>query len=531
METVHPTESAHPNVVVIGAGIGGTALTLLLAHAGLRVTLLEKNNYLGGFCAGYEKQGFQIDFSTHLFTRGPKGPLGEVLRRTGHDGAIDFRSTHNLFELFYRASDGTVRSIPYPSQLHRLPVMGWKCMRALNLTPTDTVQACRLFTDITLMSPAKAATWNHRPLDEYISQFTRNPRSKALLFYIFTLAFVLPSWEMSAGEAIYCAQRALRDSSISYPAGGAKAIPLTYCRLARQLGAEIRTRAEVQRILVADNKVHGVQLADGSRVDADIVVSTSSLRSTALHLIEPGVLPSAYTDAAAKNKQSMSAVEVNVALKRRLVDSGCLIGAIGPGIALNTFDDNTERELVRELDNGRTPEIVFYYAPVPTNFDPSLAPPGHQLITACTHTPTTDIAWQNPPAEWEDALLRTLRTIIPGLDEEILFVDRTTSSWFEHWSGKEYGPLISTAQTPEQVGAKRPSITTPVDGLYIAGDAAGGRGVGTELAADSAMEAAETIIHSLDRALPRQWMTDRHALPPLRKTIELALRPTPVVHT
>ena len=70
-----------PRVVVIGSGIGGSAATLLLAHAGIPVTLVEKNRRLGGSCSGYEKQGFRIDMGTHMFCRGAKGPLGEVLRR------------------------------------------------------------------------------------------------------------------------------------------------------------------------------------------------------------------------------------------------------------------------------------------------------------------------------------------------------------------------------------------------------------------------------------------------------------------
>jgi hypothetical protein len=31
----------------------------------------------------------------------------------------------------------------------------------------------------------------------------------------------------------------------------------------------------------------------------------------------------------------------------------------------------------------------------------------------------------------------------------------------EHWLGKQYGPAISTAQTPDQVGTRRPSVATP----------------------------------------------------------------------
>jgi prolycopene isomerase len=36
-------------------------------------------------------------------------------------------------------------------------------------------------------------------------------------------------------------------------------------------------------------------------------------------------------------------------------------------------------------------------------------------------------------------------------------------------------------------------VTTPLSGLYIVADGAGGRGIGTELAASSAMEAVDQI--------------------------------------
>ena len=52
---------------------------------------------------------------------------------------------------------------------------------------------------------------------------------------------------------------------------------------------------------------------------------------------------------------------------------------------------------------------------------------------------------------------------------------------------------ISNGQTPGQVGADRLPVATPVAGLYLCGDGAGGRGIGTELAAASAMEAVAAI--------------------------------------
>ncbi len=506
-------EQDRPSAVVVGAGIGGSALTLLLAEAGFAVTLLEKNRYLGGSCAGYEKHGFQIDFGTHMFTRGPRGPLGEVLRRTGNEGAIEFRRTRDIAEMRHPSRDGSggVDRIPVPAAPHRMPVLAARMVRSMGLSPQECVQAARLVTSMMTAGEREIDAWMHRTVDEYVAQFTQNPRLHAVLCFLMGLYFVIPPWDTSAGEAIYCFQRMARDNWLSYPVGGAKAIPETYCALAEKAGAQIRTSAGVSQVLVEEGRAVGVRLEDGSEVRADLVVSTSSLRTTALRLCPPGSLPEDYLDRARANQQSVIAIQAKFALDRKLVDAGCLIGGFGGGLDLLSVEAGTLQQMFATCLHGQVPAMIPFYCPVPTNFDPSLAPEGGQLLTVCALAPTTDVELKDPPAEWEAALHRTMRAVVPGLDEATLFVDRTTTSWMEHWLGKEHGPAISTAQTPEQVGDKRPSVVTPLPGLYLAGDGAGGRGVGTELAADSAMECAETIVAALGRPLPARWDTDRHA--------------------
>ena len=80
------------------------------------------------------------------------------------------------------------------------------------------------------------------------------------------------------------------------------------------------------------------------------------------------------------------------------------------------------------------------------------------------------------------------------MDDHILWYDTFSVRDFEKIIGKTYGHAITTAQTPDQVGEKRPAIKSPIKGLYFAGDCAGGRGIGTELAAQSGMECADVIL-------------------------------------
>ncbi|KAJ1554962.1 hypothetical protein HK096_011038 [Nowakowskiella sp. JEL0078] len=55
------------NIVIVGAGAGGIATAALLAHKGHSVTVIEKNAFSGGRCSIIEKGGFRFDQGPSLF--------------------------------------------------------------------------------------------------------------------------------------------------------------------------------------------------------------------------------------------------------------------------------------------------------------------------------------------------------------------------------------------------------------------------------------------------------------------------------
>jgi prolycopene isomerase len=149
--------------------------------------------------------------------------------------------------------------------------------------------------------------------------------------------------------------------------------------------------------------------------------------------------------------------------------------------------------------HGKIGEGIPIYCPIPTYFDPGLAPPGCQLLTACALAPTTDIPLEDAEAKWIDAMMETLYAMIPGLrEQEPIFCDTFGTKFIAHWIGKEGGAAVTTGQAVGQVGKDRPSVRSEVRGLYFAGDCAGARGVGTELAASSGMECADAVLRDLD---------------------------------
>ncbi len=487
--------------IVVGSGIGGSAATLLLAHAGVQVTLIEKNRRIGGSCSGYEKQGFHIDIGTHMFCRGNRGPLGDVLRRANADGAIRFVRTRDIAELrfFEPSQPDRVQSVAVPADLRRMPRFAVELAMALDLSVTEAIRAAKLFTHILSMSDEEVESWDHRTIEEFVEPFTAHAPTIGVFGFLLGLYFILPYWEVSAGEALYCFRKMARDNALSYPRGGSIAIPETYVKLAKERGAEVRVGAGVKRIVIENGRAVGVELSDGTVLRADIVVSTSSLRTTVNRLVGPEHFPTHYADRANAIRGSYIAVQAKIGLKKKLVDAGCIVGGVGDGVDLASVGTNDMKEMFQHLTRGEVPPIVPFYCPVPTNFDPSLAPPGHQLLTVCAVAPTSDVALKSPPAHWEEAMLTAIRRVVPGLDDHAVFIDTFDVDFIESWIGKEFGPAVSTGQTPEQVGRRRPPVHTPIPGLYLAGCNAGARGVGTELAAASAMECVDRIFRDLGR--------------------------------
>ena len=83
------------DVVVVGGGIGGTAIGGILAFNGLKTLLVEKNGVVGGRCTSYEREGFKVDVGVHTFGRSGKGPLGAVLRMMHMEDAVEWVLARN----------------------------------------------------------------------------------------------------------------------------------------------------------------------------------------------------------------------------------------------------------------------------------------------------------------------------------------------------------------------------------------------------------------------------------------------------
>ncbi len=100
----------------------------------------------------------------------------------------------------------------------------------------------------------------------------------------------------------------------AYVKGGMGGLTQALARAATDLGVEIRTEAEVAKILTRDGAVTGVALANGDEFAAPRVASNVDCNLTFNHLLDPAAVPADFLAAINRIDYSSASMKINVAL-------------------------------------------------------------------------------------------------------------------------------------------------------------------------------------------------------------------------
>lgn len=454
--------AADSKVVVIGSGVGGSACAALLARRGMEVTLLERNSFSGGKAASFTRQGFTYDTGVHAVGSGGSGPLGDVALEVGADLKWSFIQGNRivlgdkvaLYPLDF-ASDDSVHDI----------------LTGIGVKQENYDDCFVCFKELATMKPeAEMDELDQLPLKDYVDRFTDDPQFHQMINATCGMLIVVTYFTGSTGEFIYCFSRMAKNASLSYPIGGMGAIAEAYLAAFDKMGGKAEFSRTVESIVIEDGRVRGVE-AQGL-IEADIVISNAGIQPTAKMVREH--LPSGYFEKVMKLRSSYGAVSVKYALDAEIVKNPMTLW----------IPDITDQEA---LD-----KYVGMMYPVPSLPDPSLAPAGCQLVLAGAVL-SADPAQKELDEMILDRIEATMSMLHPGIDGHVVWKLRTDVEYTSAISGRHLGEVVGIAQDFRQVGKNRPSPKMPIEGLYSVGADAGGRGIGTEMAAESAMAVAEMI--------------------------------------
>lgn len=368
------------SVIVIGAGIGGITAATHLAQAGLNVTVLEKNGQPGGRCGRLVRDGHRFDTGPTLLVmpllyEAEFRALGASL-----DERLDLRRVDPTYRLVF--DDGSQLALTSdmgsmrdqlegiePGSFHGLQRYlregeGHYQLVLDKLVNRDFRRPSDFFRvqDLGLLFRLKPLVNHHRNMAAYFdaprlkSAFTFQDLYVGLSPFDAPATFsLLPYTEVAHG--------------VWYPSGGMYSIVETLVDLARNAGVQFRFGSTVSQINTNGRRARGVRLADGSQLEADVVLANADLPYVYRHLLPDKAL----ADTMARKQFSCSAISFLWGVDRTYE-------ALGPHTLFLADDYRANfASIVRDQSLPTNPSL---YVHAPARVDPSMAPPGQDTVTA-----------------------------------------------------------------------------------------------------------------------------------------------------
>ena len=245
--------------------------------------------------------------------------------------------------------------------------------------------------------------------------------------------------------------------------------------------------------LLDDVQAHGGRVLTGHHVtsvdhlEQDLVLADTSARSLAF--LGRRALPARYRRALARTPYGPGIAKIDVALDGPVPWADPLLAQAPTVHVGGTAAEVAAAEA--SVARGRFPSAPFVLAVQPGVVDPSRAPEGKHVLWAYAHAPHGD------GADRSEAILSALEAHAPGLRERVLHVEKTSAQAAEAENPNYVGGDIASGALSAYRLVARPVLArspwrTPAKGLYLASSAAvpgpGVHGMAGYLAAVTALQ-------------------------------------------
>jgi phytoene dehydrogenase-like protein len=291
--------------------------------------------------------------------------------------------------------------------------------------------------------------------------------------------------------------------------GGMGGITQALARSATSSGATIRTRAEVDHVLVEDGRARGVVLHDSAEdISARLVISNADPKRTFLRLLQPGHLDPDFRGRVERLRTDAAYLKFHAALDRLPDFSRYLGSEYDPHwLAYTQICPSVDyfRQSWSDARAGRPSRTPLMSVQIPTVYDPSLAPDGtHVMSIWVQYAPVRPV-----DAPWDDLrhaagkhLIDTLAIYAPDIRTCIRDWMLLTPFDIEQRVGLTDGNIRHVDMVLGQMLADRPlsgwsDYRTPIRDLYLCG---AGTHPGGEVTGAPGHNAAHAVLRDLRAA-------------------------------
>src|SRR6266576_505079 len=403
-------------VVLIGGGHNALITAFYLAKGGFKPVVLERREMIGGGAITEEfHPGFRASTLAHTL-----GPLRADVARDLQLDKFDCEILSPDPRVFAPRSDGKALLFYNDVAKTAAAIGNFSAKDASKYAQfaRSLEQTAAFFTQLTSITPPAIdkptpedlwnllktgrgvrklgkrrifdlLRWAPMAVADFVSEFFETELIRAVIAARGIFGTALGPW--SAGSTAVLLIRAASDThpvgTASFPRGGLGNFTRALAESAKQTGAEIRTDAEVQHIRIKDGAVTGVVLTNGEEIAVDAVASGLDPKRTFFHLIDPSQLDPTFANRLKNFRSNGTVAKVNLALGALPTFSALdptegFLEALSGRIHIGPEIDYLERAFDASKYGEFSP-APYLDVCIPTILDPSLAPDGKHILSAC----------------------------------------------------------------------------------------------------------------------------------------------------
>jgi phytoene dehydrogenase-like protein len=264
--------------------------------------------------------------------------------------------------------------------------------------------------------------------------------------------------------------------------GGMGGLATALERACQDMGVEVRREAPVTRIMTANGKATGVELADGTQIESTIVASSVDAHLTFEKFLQPSDLSNEFRKAVSHIDYSSASAKINLAMSEppnftAIPSSGVAAHHHGT-MHISPNLDYIERAY-DDAKYGRPSESPVLELTMPTSVDQTIAPEGKHIISIFVQFAPYKLReanWDDLKESFADRCIEVLAQYAPNVPAAILHRQVLSPLDLERTYGITGGNIMQGAMNLNQLFAFRPvpgwaDHRTPINGLYLCGAA------------------------------------------------------------
>lgn len=482
-----------PNVVVIGAGLGGLCCAAHLAKQGFPVTVVEQHHRPGGYATSFSRGRFEFDVSLHS-TALADNAQGRMLDELGVSKKIDLVKLPGVYRHITPGLDITVPQKD-PDAFVRLlaghfpdekeGIAGFIGDLVAMAGGIDALDRYRRAPFKLLAALPYRALWRvrNKTLGQLLDGYVQNPEAREALVALWGY-YGLPPSKLSAFYFAIATGGYLRDGAY-YIKPRSQALSDALAEVIEEAGSEVRYRTTVKQVSVRDGAVTGVVLDDATKLPADIVVSNANVPDTLTRMLPPDALPPDYRDKLSRYRPSLSSFIVWLGLNRDVTQ---IIKSYNSHVGSGQGPESDYVSCLKgEIDRGA------FFVTIYDNLFEGYSAPGTstvQLLFLSGYEPWRKFeadykagrkdAYYEQKEQWTKTLIRRAEeAVVPGLSSMIEVEEAATPLTNWHYTRNPEGAIYGFEQSTDNAFFTRIQNRTPVKGLYLAsawGSPGGGYG-------------------------------------------------------